>query len=208
MLFERLGADAYDGCDNAVSRKRSAKQKLIGWGILLVAAIVIAGLFLVTRGTSPSAPTVVATANAEPAKTSSLPASSAAAPAVQATGSSSPATTTSSPAAGTPSQAPASTPEVALVDATAMDQQSRKAMLLRLIEQGVFTGVQAVGSPPKVGVTPLFQGLDPKLQAEFAALVYAYVNNGAAGTETLQLVDAQTGSTAGTYTADTGLKLL
>ena len=89
-----------------------------------------------------------------------------------------------------------------------MDQQSRKAMLLRLIEQGVFTGVQAIGSPPKVGVTPLFQGLDPKLQAEFAALVYAYVNNGAAGTETLQLVDAQTGSTAGTYTADTGLKLL
>lgn len=89
-----------------------------------------------------------------------------------------------------------------------MDQQARKEMLLRLIGQGVFTGVQAIGSPPKVGVTPLFQGLDPKLQAEFAALVYAYVNNGAAGTETLQLVDARTGNTAGTYSADTGLKLL
>lgn len=81
-------------------------------------------------------------------------------------------------------------------------------MLLRLIGQGVFTGVQAVGSPPKVGITALFKGLDPGLQREFVALVYAYVNNGGPGKDELQIIDAQTGNMAGTYTADAGLKLL
>lgn len=89
-----------------------------------------------------------------------------------------------------------------------MDQQTRKDMLLRLIGQGVFTGVEAVGSPPKVGVTELFKGLNPAMQNEFAALVYAYVNNGTAGKDALQIIDAQTGNPAGTYTADGGLKLL
>lgn len=88
-----------------------------------------------------------------------------------------------------------------------MDQQSRREMLLRLIDQGVFTGIQAIGSP-KVGVTPLFKGLDPAMQREFVGLVYAYVNNGTTGTEPLQIVDAQTGDAAGTYTSDGGLKLL
>ena len=89
-----------------------------------------------------------------------------------------------------------------------MDQQSRKDMLLRLIGQGVFTGVEAVGTAPKVGVTDLFKGLDPAMQSEFVALVYAYVNNGAAGKAALQIIDAQTGAPAGTYSADGGLKLL
>jgi hypothetical protein len=89
-----------------------------------------------------------------------------------------------------------------------MDQQSRRELLLRLIDQGVFTGVEADGSPPKVGVTSLFKGLNPDMQREFAALAYTYVNNGGAGTQPLQIVDAETGGVAGTYTADGGLKLL
>jgi len=95
-----------------------------------------------------------------------------------------------------------------VVDAAAMDQQSRRELLLRLIDQGVFTGVQADGSPPKVGVTSLFKGLNPDMQREFVGLVYTYVNNGTTGTQTLQIVDAETGSIAGTYSADSGLKLL
>jgi hypothetical protein len=180
--------------DDAVSRKRTPKQKLLGWSILAVAALVIVGVFLITRIiTSPlPAGTTTAQASSAPAVVSSAP-SSAAAP---------------SPATVTASQPAESTPRVALVDTATMDQQSRREMLLRLINQGVFTGIQAVGSPPRVGVTPLFKGLDPAMQREFVGLVYAYVNNGTTGTEPLQIVDAQTGDAAGTYTADAGLKLL
>jgi hypothetical protein len=76
-----------------------------------------------------------------------------------------------------------------------------------LISQGVFTGVEAIGSPPKVGVTPLFQGLSPDLQRQFIATVYAYVNNGAPGKDPLQVIDATTGKVIGSYTATDGLKL-
>ena len=89
-----------------------------------------------------------------------------------------------------------------------MDQGARKALLNTLIKQGVFTGVQAVGSPPKVGVTPLFQGLDPALQTQFIAAVYTYVNNGAAGNVPLQVIDATTGKVMGSYTTADGLKML
>ena len=89
-----------------------------------------------------------------------------------------------------------------------MDQQSRRDMLLKLINQGVFTGVVADVSPPRVGITDLFKGLNPSMQSEFAALVYAYVNNGRTGKAPLQIIDAQSGTQAGTYSADGGLKLL
>ena len=39
------------------------------------------------------------------------------------------------------------------------------------------------------------------------ATVYAYVNNGAAGKDPLQLIDATNGKMIGTYTAADGLKL-
>jgi hypothetical protein len=89
-----------------------------------------------------------------------------------------------------------------------MDQGARKALLNALIRQGVFTGVEAVGSPPKVGVTPLFQGLKPDLQRQFLATVYTYVNNGPAGSLPLQVIDATTGKVVGNYTTADGLKLL
>ena len=88
-----------------------------------------------------------------------------------------------------------------------MTQQSRRGLLLTLIQQGVFTGVQALDTPPRVGVTALFQGLSPSLQRQFIAVVYAYINNGAAGTQTLQLIDANSGTPVGSYSASGGLKL-
>jgi hypothetical protein len=94
-----------------------------------------------------------------------------------------------------------------VVDAGAMTQQSRRGLLLTLIQQGVFTGVQALDTPPKVGVTALFQGLSPNLQQQFIAVVYAYINNGAAGTQRLQLIDATSGSQVGSYSASDGLEL-
>jgi hypothetical protein len=89
-----------------------------------------------------------------------------------------------------------------------MDQRSRRQLVSTLIEQGVFTGVQAIGSPPKVGVTPLFRGLDVDLQRQFVAAVYSYINKGGAGTEALQVIDATTGDLVGKYTAAGGLELL
>ena len=88
-----------------------------------------------------------------------------------------------------------------------MTQQSRRGLLLTLIQQGVITGVQALDTPPRVGVTALFQGLSPSLQRQFIAVVYAYINNGAAGTQTLQLIDANSGTQVGSYSASGGLKL-
>jgi hypothetical protein len=95
-----------------------------------------------------------------------------------------------------------------VVDAAAMDQGQRKALLNALIKQGVFTGVQALGSPPKVGVTPLFQGLSPDLQRQFIVAVYTYVNNGTVGNVPLQVIDATTGKVMGSYSAAEGLKFL
>ena len=89
-----------------------------------------------------------------------------------------------------------------------MDQASRKALLSTLIDQGIFTGIEALGSPPKVGVTPLFLGLNASLQQQFIALVYAYVNNGAAGTIPLQVIDATNGKTLQSFTLADGLKQL
>ena len=94
----------------------------------------------------------------------------------------------------------------AVVDLTAMDQPARKAFLLRLIDQGVFTGVQAPPAP-KVGVTPLFQGLSADLKQQFIAVVDAYVYNGATGPDPLQVIDDTSGKVVGTYTPGDGLKL-
>jgi hypothetical protein len=94
-----------------------------------------------------------------------------------------------------------------VVEPDAMDQGQRRALVTALIGQGVFTGVQVDSPPPKVGVTPLFQGLSDDLKQQFIATVYGYVNNGAAGKDPLQLIDATNGKMIGTYTAADGLKL-
>jgi hypothetical protein len=57
-----------------------------------------------------------------------------------------------------------------------------------------------------VGVTALFLGLNPDLQQQFIATVYAYVNNGAEGKDALQVINATTGELVGTYTAAEGLR--
>ena len=88
-----------------------------------------------------------------------------------------------------------------------MNQAQRRDLVNAMIGQGVFTGVQVDSPPPKVGVTPLFQGLSDDLKQQFIATVYAYVNNGAAGKDPLQLIDATNGKMIGTYTAGDGLKL-
>ena len=114
----------------------------------------------------------------------------------------------SSAPASSSAQPASSSSELVVVDAAAMDQGARKALLNTLIKQGVFTGIQAIGSSPKVGVTPLFQGLSPNLQQQFVATVYTYVNNGAAGSVPLVVIDATTGKVVGNYTAADGLKML
>lgn len=110
--------------------------------------------------------------------------------------------------AGADASSSASAPATApLVDLAAMTQPDRRAFVLKLISQGVFTGVQATTSPPKVGVTPLFQALNPDFKQQFIAAVDAYVHNGAPTTEALQIIDATSGNLIGTYTVADGLKL-
>jgi hypothetical protein len=88
-----------------------------------------------------------------------------------------------------------------------MDQGTRRATLLKLINQGIFTAIIATPKPAKVGITPIFQGLNASLQQQFVALVYVYINNGKPGTEPLQLIDVTTQKLAGTYSQADGLKL-
>jgi hypothetical protein len=191
-----------------VTRRTNTRTRLIGWSVLAAAAVVIVGIFLITRAVGPAAPTAVATT-----VSSSAPASE---PSVPAASASSAPPSSAEPAASEPAASSASAPaasssssaELVVVDAAAMDQGARKALLNALIRQGVFTGVEAVGSPPKVGVTPLFQGLKPDLQRQFLAAVYTYVNNGPTGSLPLQVIDATTGKVVGNYTTADGLKLL
>ena len=180
-----------------MAKRTSAKSKLIGWGVLAAACLAVVGIFLISRALSPPATAPVTTASSVATIASSQ------APA-----------TTSSETAAAPSQ-PASSAQpasssstIAIFEPDTMDQGSRQALVNTLIQQGVFTGVQAVGSPPKVGVTPLFRGLDPDLQRQFVAAVYSYVNRGAAGTDPLQVIDATTGNVLGKYTSAGGLELL
>jgi len=173
-------------------RRRDPRRKFIGWGIMAVAVVLIAGLFFIPHREPTQ--TTVAAANV-PAPASASPASAA-------------GTTASSAPQVSPASQPSATGsgQAAVVDLAAMDQPARKAFLLRLINQGVFTGVQAPPAP-KVGVTPLFQGLSADLKQQFIAVVNAYVYNGAAGPEPLQVIDATTGKVMGTYTPSGGLKL-
>jgi hypothetical protein len=176
------------------SRRRDPRRKFIGWGIMAAAVLVIAGLFFIPHGQGPQSPTASVASTATP---------SAAAPA------SAPAPVAEAPAASSPTAAPSAASTdgtLAVVDLAAMDQPARKAFLLRLINQGVFTGVQAPPAP-KVGVTPIFQGLSPALKQQFIAVVDAYVYNGATGPDPLQLIDATTGKAMGSYTPGDGLKL-
>jgi hypothetical protein len=196
--------------------KRSSKQKLIGWGVFAAMIVVIAAIFFITRmlGGASQAPGVatqsvaeVASVSAAAADVSSAPTSSA--DAIAATSNVSveaPAPPSTALAASAPRAASTASADQ-VVDAGTMSQQSRRGMLLTLIQQGVFTGVQALDTPPRVGVTALFEGLSPNLQQQFIAVVYAYINNGAAGTQTLQLIDATNGSQVGSYSTQDGLKL-
>jgi len=174
------------------SRRRDPRRKFIGWGIMAAAVLVIAGLFFIPHGQGPQTTANVASTATPSAAAASAPASVAEAPAAPAP--------TAAPSAASPDSTPA------VVDLAAMDQPARKAFLLRLINQGVFTGVQAPPAP-KVGVTPIFQGLSPALKQQFIAVVDAYVYNGAAGPDPLQLIDATTGKVMGSYTPGDGLKL-
>lgn len=172
--------------------------------------LVIVAIFVVTRllGGAPLAPGAATSSVAEaqsPSADAASAASSAPASESSSGASAETSTTPSPPSAASPAEAAASNVEV--VDAGTMSQQSRRGLLLTLIQQGVFTGVQAVGTPPKVGVTALFQGLSSSLQQQFIAVVYAYINNGAGGTQTLQLIDATSGTQVGSYSASDGLKL-
>jgi len=98
-------------------------------------------------------------------------------------------------------------PAVTVVDLASMTQTDRRAFVQKLIRQGVFTGLKISPAPPRVGVTPLFQSLNPDLKRQFISVVEAYVHNGATTTEPLQLIDATNGNAIGTYTVADGLKL-
>jgi hypothetical protein len=192
-------------------RQRTAKGKLIGWGALAAIIVVIIAIFAITRVLTPSAPGPVTTASAS---ASSAAASSAASqPAATASSEAAPPASSASvasaaPASATPASSASDGQTLAVIQPDIMDQASRKALLGTLIDQGVFTGIEAVGSPPKVGVTALFLGLNPDLQRQFLATVDSYVNNGAPAQVPLQVIDATTAKTIGTYTSADGLKLL
>ncbi len=187
-------------------RKTTTRTKLIGWGVLALGVLVIIGIFVISRAfTTPGAPgTIVASTSSAVSSASAATSSSAASSAApsEAATSSSAAVAPVAPAA----QQGSSSAALQVIPDT-MDQGQRKALLTALIGQGVFTGVQVDNPPPKVGVTPLFQGLSDDLKQQFIATVYAYVNNGGAGKDPLELVDATNGKTIGTYTAADGLKL-
>jgi len=201
--------------------RRTRQQKLVGWGVLAAAVVIVTALFLITRALQggPATQSASAASSTETAEISSVSASPAASesasPSSRTEPSSSPAeVSSSSPEASSSSAAAPSTitPEapsaISVVDPDSMDQGARKAFLVTLINQGIFTGVQALDSPPKIGVTPLFEGLDLTLKQQFIAVAYAYVNNGGQGSQPLQLIDATNGKLYGTYTAGDGLKVL
>jgi hypothetical protein len=179
------------------SRRRDPRRKFIGWAIMGGAVLLIAGLFFIPHGQQETS-TAVASAG--------VPSAQASAPGPAASASQAPAPEVATASAAPQASAAIPGGQAAVVDLSAMDQPARKAFLLRLIDQGVFTGVQAPPAP-KVGVTPLFQGLSSDLKQQFIAVVDAYVYNGAAGPDPLQVIDATSGKVVGTYTPGHGLKL-
>ena len=207
-----------------MTRRRTAAQKLVGWSILAGGIVVIIGIFLITRAVTSSRPpasspvvsTAAVSSSQPPAPASSAPVSSASAssaPVPSAAASSQQPAPASSQAAASSAlpqpaapSAAASSQKLAVVDAEAMAQGARRDLLNKLIGQGVFTGIEPVG-PARVGVTPLFQGLNPDLQQQFLAVVYAYVHNGAAATDALLVIDATNGKVIGNFTNEAGLKL-
>ena len=180
----------------------------MGWGILAAVLLAILGIFLISRALTQPASTPDTSQPPSEASVSSA-ADSSEVPASAGSAAPSEATAAASqPESSASSSAPApSAPGVAVIEPDTMSQAERKDLLLRLIGQGVFTGVEALGTPPKVGVTALFRGLDTSLQQQFIAAAHAYVQAGSAQPVTLEVVDAQSGTTIGSYSAADGLKL-
>lgn len=181
--------------------------------MLALGVVVIVGIFVISRAvTAPRTPVVAADSASSTASSAAAPASASSSAAVSdassaASAASVPEASAAVSAASAPAAPEASSSALVVVDPNAMDQAARRGLLTTLIQQGVFTGVQVDTTPPKVGVTPLFQGLSNDLQQQFIATVYAYVNNGATGKGPLDVVDATTGKTIGHYTVDEGFKL-
>lgn len=182
----------------------------MGWGILAAVLLAILGIFLVSRALTQPASTPD---TSQPPSEASVSAVSSAADSSEAPASAGSAAPSEAAAAASQPESPASSapassaPGVAVIEPDTMSQAERKDLLLRLIGQGVFTGVEALGTPPKVGVTALFRGLDTSLQQQFIAAAHAYVQAGSAQPVTIEVVDAQSGTTIGSYSAADGLKL-
>jgi cytoskeletal protein RodZ len=185
LMFQTAGqlpGGQLQDAEPSFARTRRPRRKLMGWAILAAVVVVIIAIYLLTR---------LVTSQANNSSTSVAT-----------------ATTSASSRSAQPTAPAAGTSGTQVVDLSSMDQPARKTFVLRLIKQGVFTGVQVSTSPPKVGVTPLFQGLSPDLKQQFLAAVEAYVHNGATTTEPLEIIDAISGKNIGTYTIAEGLKLL
>lgn len=90
-------------------------------------------------------------------------------------------------------------------------QARRKALIEKLIREGVFQKVETPGNLPHLWVRPGFYALDFEAKSTFVAVVYAYYFDGSKFTDSVVLYDSSTGKEIGEFNPNLypngGLKL-
>ena len=97
------------------------------------------------------------------------------------------------------------------IDKSAEAQAGRKALIAKLIREGVFQKVEVPGNLPRLWVRPGFHALDFDQKKTFVAVVYAYYFAGSKMTDSVLIYDSLTGKEIGIFNphlySNGGLKL-
>jgi zinc-ribbon domain len=87
-------------------------------------------------------------------------------------------------------------------------QQSRKELIGKLINDGIFQKVEVPGSLPRVWVEPRFYALDFDTKEKFVSVVYAYYFDGTDMADTVRIFDSRSGKEVGDYSlVNPGLRM-
>lgn len=92
---------------------------------------------------------------------------------------------------------------VPAADLSPAKQQERKALIDRLISEGVFYKVEQPATLPHVWVTPLFRAMDYDFKQNAVSVVYLYYQPA----NMVVLKDSLTGERIGSYSPDLGLSI-
>ena len=94
---------------------------------------------------------------------------------------------------------PSAVQPVARLDKSPAAEARRKALIEKLIREGIFQKIETPGNLPRLWVRSAFHELDFDQKKTFVEVVYAYYFDGSDRTEWVRIFDSQTGKEIGGF---------